>query len=368
VAGRRRFPPPQPNERRRASPVGYTPADVETASATPACHPWHIGALRRARLVLPGEEPMITPLAGGVSSDIVRVDAGGRSFCVKRALAQLKVAAEWRAPIARNHSEAEWIRVAGEIVPDAAPRLLAEDVEAGLFAMEWLAPEAYPVWKARLADGTIEPATAGEVGRRIARIHAATAGHAHIAARFANDDIFWPIRLEPYLLATAARHPDVAAALRSLAETTAGTKRALVHGDVSPKNILIGPRGPVFLDAECAWYGDPAFDLAFCLNHLLLKCAWRPQWRDRYLACFRALAESYLPNVKWEPADAFEARCARLLPGLFLARVDGKSPVEYLASEAERQSVRDCAKPLLVAPRAKLAEIAEAWRTTLAHG
>ena len=341
---------------------------METASATPAFHPGLIGALRRARLVLPGEEPTITALAGGVSSDIVRVDVGGRSFCVKRALAKLKVAAEWRAPIARNHSEAEWIRVAGEILPDAAPRLLAEDVEAGLFAMEWLAPAAYPVWKADLADGAIEPATAAEVGRRIARIHAATAGRAEIAARFANDDIFWPIRLEPYLLATAARHPDVAPALRSLAETTARTKRALVHGDVSPKNILVGPRGPVFLDAECAWYGDPAFDLAFCLNHLLLKCAWRPRWRDRYLECVRALAESYLANVEWEPADAFEARCARLLPGLFLARIDGKSPVEYLTREADRERVRSCAKLLLRAPPANLAAVAEAWRSASDHG
>ena len=324
--------------------------------------------LVRAGLTAAASQPELTPLPGGVSSDIVRVDVGGRSFCVKRALGKLKVAAEWRAPIARNHSEAEWIRVAGEILPDAAPRLLAEDVEAGLFAMEWLAPAAYPVWKADLADGAIEPATAAEVGQRIARIHAATAGRAEIAARFANDDIFRPIRLEPYLLATAARHPDVAPALRSLAETTARTKRALVHGDVSPKNILVGPRGPVFLDAECAWYGDPAFDLAFCLNHLLLKCAWRPQWRARYLACFRALAESYLPNVNWESADAFEARCARLLPGLFLARIDGKSPVEYLTREPDRERVRSCAKPLLRAPPANLAAVAEPWRSALDHG
>ena len=85
-----------------------------------------------------------------------------------------------------------------------------------------------------------------------------------------------PCASSPYLLATARAHPDRAAALESLAETTARTKFTVVHGDVSPKNILIGPRGPVFIDAECAWFGDPAFDLAFCLNHLLLKCLWVP--------------------------------------------------------------------------------------------
>lgn len=104
-----------------------------------------------------------------------------------------------------------------------------------------------------------------------------------IRAGFATDHIFYPIRLEPYLLATATVHPDCTDRLAFLARQTGATKRALVHGDVSPKNILLGPRGPVFLHAECAWYGDPAFDLAFCLNHMLLKCLWRPQWRERTL-------------------------------------------------------------------------------------
>jgi aminoglycoside phosphotransferase (APT) family kinase protein len=333
----------------------------------PAPGPALLDALRRLELVPPGAEVVVTPLDGGVSSDIARVEVAGRSLCVKQALAKLKVAADWRAPVARNHSEAEWIRVAGEIVPDAVPRLLGEDRAAGLFAMAWLAPESHPVWKAELRDGRIDLAFAAEVGRRIALVHAATAGRVDIAARFATDDIFLPIRLEPYLLATAERHPDCAGALRRLAETTARTKLALVHGDVSPKNILAGPHGPVFLDAECAWYGDPAFDLAFCLNHLLLKCAWRPAWRAGYLAAFRALAASHLQGVTWEPRDVLEARAARLLPGLLLARVDGKSPVEYVTAEADRERIRACAKPLLLAPRTRLAEVAEAWRQAMAR-
>jgi aminoglycoside phosphotransferase (APT) family kinase protein len=321
-----------------------------------------LDALHRLGLIPPGVRVAVTPLAGGVSSDIARVDVAGRSFCIKRALPKLKVAADWRAPVARNHSEAEWIRVAGEIVPDAVPRLIGEDRTAGLFAMAWLAPETNPVWKTELRDGRIDSAVAAEVGRRIVLVHAATAGRVDIAARFANDDIFRAIRLEPYLLATAERHPDCATALRRLAETTARTKLALVHGDVSPKNILAGPGGPVFLDAECAWYGDPAFDLAFLLNHLLLKCAWRPHWRASYLALFRATADAYLAGVTWEPRDVFEARCAWLLPGLMLARVDGKSPVEYITEDADRDLVRACAKPLLLGPRTRLAEVAEAWR------
>ncbi len=137
---------------------------------------------------------------------------------------------------------------------------------------------------------------------------------------------------------------------------------SLVHGDVSPKNILAGPYGqPVLLDAECAWWGDPAFDLAFCLNHLLLKCLWVPQALSALINSFDALARAYLRRVDWEPAEALERRTAALLPGLLLARVDGKSPVEYLTTEPQWRIVRRCASELLRQPVARLVEVAAAW-------
>ena len=255
-------------------------------------------------LIDAGEKPPIRPLTGGVSSDIVRADLKAGPVCIKRALAKLKVEADWQAPVERNRWEVEWMRTAGAIVPDAVPRILGEDRAHGMFAMAYLDERQHPVWKAQLRDGAIDPDFAAMVGGCVARIHAATAGDAHIAQRFATDHVFFPIRLEPYLIATARRDANVAAALEELARVTGATKQALVHGDVSPKNILCGPHGPVFLDAECAWYGDPVFDLAFCLNHMLLKCLWRPQWSARYLACFDALAAAYLAGARWSRASA----------------------------------------------------------------
>jgi aminoglycoside phosphotransferase (APT) family kinase protein len=323
-----------------------------------------VPVLRRLGLV--GGGPLrIEPLTGGVSSDIVKVEQGTRVFAVKRALAKLKVAADWRAPVERNGYELAWLKIAGGIVPEAVPEVLGEDPAHGLFAMTYLDPADHPVWKAELRDGRVDPAFAAEVGARIARIHAATAGDGAIASRFATDHIFHPIRLEPYLEAAAARHPEVAERLMALSRDTLATKRALVHGDVSPKNILIGPRGPVFLDAECAWYGDPAFDLAFCLNHLLLKCVWNPGARERFLDAFRRLAEAYLAGVSWEPREGVEARAARLLPGLFLARVDGKSPVEYITRDEEREQVRAAALPLIAEPPVGLDAIRAAWARRL---
>ena len=305
-------------------------------------------ALERLRVLAPGQSAQVTPLSGGVSSDILRLDLpDGRRMCLKRALPKLKVQADWRAPIERNRWEAQWLRVAGSIVPGAVPAVLAEDAGAGMFVMEYLEPDLHPVWKSQLRDGVIEPQFAALVGKRVAQIHAHTARHEQFARQFATDHIFFPIRLEPYLIATAHVHRDCAAQLEALAQVTASTKVALVHGDVSPKNILCGPQGPVFLDAECAWFGDPAFDLAFSLNHLLLKCLWRPSWVDRYLDCFDALAHAYLRGVTWEPAALMEARAARLLPGLLLARVDGKSPVEYIDAEWQRAAVRSVARTTL---------------------
>jgi len=338
------------------------PAEAEPPNGHVALY----AELGRMGLIGAEDRPPVTPLAGGVSSDILRVDLPGGPICVKRALPKLRVAADWFAPVERNATEVGWMREAAAVDPDMVPEILGEDRAAGLFAMRFLDPADFPLWKAQLRDGVIEPATPRQVAARLAAVHRATVGKSEIAARFANDAIFHAIRLEPYLLATAARHADCAEALRALADATAACRLALVHGDVSPKNILVGARGPVFLDAECACYGDPAFDLAFCLNHLLLKCLWRPQWRARYLAAFDALAAAYLAAVAWEPAAAIEARAARLLPGLFLARVDGKSPVEYVTADVERERVRRVAKPLLKHPPERLEQVRAAWEKELA--
>jgi aminoglycoside phosphotransferase (APT) family kinase protein len=323
-----------------------------------ACLPEEVlRLLRRAGLLARSETPSFTELTGGVSSEIWRVDLAAGPICVKRALPRLRVAQRWEAPIERNRYERLWMDAAGAAVPGAAPRILASDDEAGLFAMQCL---DLPVWKELLRQGKADAGFAAQVGATLAAIHAATAGRAEVAQRFATDEIFYAIRLEPYLVATAAKHPDLQPRIESLVNRTARTKVCLVHGDVSPKNILVGPRGPVFLDAECAWYGDPAFDLAFCLNHLLLKCLWVPPARAAFLECFDALCAAYLEKAAFEN---LEARAASLLPALLLARVDGKSPVEYLTEE-NKELVRTVARELLPVA-STLDEIRRAWQRSL---
>lgn len=321
-------------------------------------------ALRRLGLLESRASACWTPLTGGVSSDIWRVDLPDRSVCVKRARAVLAVEAEWHAPVERSDFEVAWLEAARGIAPDAIPHLLGHLPDAHLFVMEYLEPSRYPIWKSELAAGHVDEAFAARVGSVLGNLHAGFAGDAELAVRFATDDLFHSLRIDPYLLSTAEAHPDLAPRLEWLADRTANTRRTLVHGDVSPKNLLKGPKGPVFLDAECAWYGDPAFDVAFCLTHLLLKCCWVPAQRNGYIASFDAFRSAHAGCVSWEAAGEFEARVAALLPALLLARVDGKSPVDYLEPR-DRDVVRRVSRALLSESELDLGAVRDIWLRSL---
>jgi len=327
-----------------------------------------LARLVRLGLARAGEAVTAERLTGGVSSDIWKVGAGGRTFCVKRAMAKLAVRDDWFAPVERNRYERQWYELASARVPGAAPSVLAHDDAAMFFAMEWLDPADHRLWKADLMAGRVDLRFAAAVGGRLAAIHRATAGDAGVAALFPTGPLFEALRLEPYLRATGRRHLALAARLDALADRTAATALALVHGDVSPKNIMAGPDGPVFLDAECAWYGDPAFDLAFCLNHLLLKCLAAPAASADFLIAFDELRDAYFAGAAWEPRPVLEARAAALLPALFLARVDGKSPVEYVTRDEQRDRVRRVAVPMVEVPPGTLAAVRDAWGREIGLG
>lgn len=320
-------------------------------------------AMRRIFLSLalaqPHEEVRAVPLAGGVSSGIYRVDLRSGSYCVKQALPKLKVAKDWTVPVERVFAEIGYLRAVEPVVPGHVPRVLGQDDATKSFVMPFLGAE-YRNWKTDLLAGRIDRAVAVAMGDVLGRIHAATADDAGLAARFATDANFHALRLEPYLVEAAREHPELAGRLHAIVDRTAQTRHVLVHGDVSPKNILVGPGGPVLLDAECAWFGDPAFDLAFCLNHFLLKAAYRPAQAGELVDAARDFVRAYWPHVHWEAQPGLEARVATLLPALTLARIDGKSPVEYLAAR-QRDAVRRAAVALLQDPPSALEHVAVRW-------
>ena len=252
--------------------------------------------------------------------------------------------------------------------PAPSRRSSARIARAGCFAMAYLPPDTPSRLEGPAADRH----------RRIARLRRQSATRsaaftpprrigADIAARFETDELFHALRLEPYLEATARAHPDLAPRLDALVETTRTTKRVLVHGDFSPKNLLIGPAGPVILDAECAWYGDPAFDLAFVLNHLLLKGAWQPQWRARYVDAFDG-AGGRVPRAR-RLGGAGELRSAR---GGAVARAHARAHRRQVAGRvsdrrSQKDAVRAFARSLLADPVATVGAIAQRWLARIAE-
>ena len=139
--------------------------------STPRANPLtegEIGAvLGRIGLLASGDRLRCVPLDGGVSSDIWRIEIGAQKYCLKRALAQLKVSQIWEAPIERNDAEWKWLAEAEAIWPGSVPRLVAHDRDAGLFIMEYLDPER----------DSREAEQVGTVSEAMAAVEAARAAH-----------------------------------------------------------------------------------------------------------------------------------------------------------------------------------------------
>jgi 5-methylthioribose kinase len=301
----------------------------------------------------------LTPLSGGVSSDIFLVQDGAARFVVKRALAKLRVQDDWFANVGRNATERAYLEWVSRFLPDAVPRLLAANADAGYFCMEFFGLD-FANWKQLLFGGVCQPEHAAQAGKILGAIHRRTAGDAAVARRFATTEDFRQLRLEPYLLTTGARHADLREHFEREAGRLAATREALVHGDFSPKNILIATSRMVLLDCEVAWYGDPAFDVAFLLNHFFLKALHHAPVDHGLKKMAASFWRAYGAARKNGEARVIEQRLVPLLLMLLLARVDGKSPVEYL-TEPKRQFIRDFVGYYLPSPPDDLAGLSEVW-------
>jgi len=302
--------------------------------------------LETSDLIPPGAPFESRELPGGVSSDIHLVVTEHESLVVKRALAQLKVEGTWLAPVERSAHEAAYLQIASQLDPGFCPKVLAHDPASGFLAMEYLEPESYPLWKTQLLTGLVDVGFAGAVGDHVGRIHSAAAARPQLADEFETTEEFRALRIHPYLETLKSRHPTLGDDIDVLIEMILDNRNTLVHGDVSPKNILIGPSGPVLLDAECAWWGDPAFDVAFCMNHLFLKSFLDGAHISDLMKSISALKDQYLSHVDWEDSESLIGRASALLPALMLARVDGLSPVEYF-NDQQKDLVRSFALDLV---------------------
>lgn len=294
----------------------------------------------------------VKELGGGVSNAVLLVDD---AFVMKQSLGKLRVEQDWFSDRERIHRECEAIRMLHEDLPaGSVPSIVFEDRDNCIYAMS-AAPDGSRPWKSILMEGTLDIRTVRNIGNLLASIIRVSRGNAKYRDRFHELRVFDQLRLDAYYRATALRHPDLAGSFHQLIHDTQHRDFSLVHGDWSPKNLLVAPQGQVMaIDFEVVHYADPAFDAGFLINHLILKSLYldRADYAQAALTFFEPVAAAV-------GEDWFEAATVRHLAALMLARVDGKSPAEYIDTDVLRNRVRKVAIGLMQDNVATLAETME---------
>ena len=285
------------------------------------------------------------------------VETASKSFVLKQSLPKLRVEQDWYSDRERIFREAEALKEAQVFWPEGgAPRLMFEDRENYLIAMT-AAASSSTTWKTELLAGLGRPETAQRIGSLLGRMIRGSWYSPEALWRFGDLSVFDQLRLDAYYRSTASRHPDLQGYFQHLIDNCRNRRCSLVHGDFSPKNVLVSGPEVMIIDFEAIHFGDPAFDSAFILNHLLLKCFHRPDDAPSFAHLANVLfsaAVQELPPTEW-----FEPSTVEHLAGLLLARVDGKSPVEYLSCAAKQDRVRQFARRLILAPPATVQEVFE---------
>lgn len=308
-----------------------------------------VGPYLQRRGVLPGPPEAVEALGGGVSNIVLLVQRGDQRVVVKQSRPRLRVAGRWFAKQERVLSEASALSLMAEIAPSAVPRVLAVDPCAYVLVIE-AAPAGWRTWKSALLGGDVRHETGARLGALLG------AWHRDTESRDVPDDVeaLEQLRLDPYHRTVAARHPALATRILGAVEELRSADQCLVHGDYSPKNVLIPPQGAglCVIDCEVAHRGAPVFDLAFLLSHLVLKALHRPA----SAASLRLVADGFLGSYAQVAARPDQTSLALHVGCLLLARVDGTSPVEYLSQE-EVVTVRSLATGVIRDPRATLEDV-----------
>ncbi len=299
-------------------------------------------------------------ITDGVSSDIWHVKTSKHEYCIKRALAKLAVKEDWFAPIDRSNFEVKYFHYCKNIEPNSFPKILGHDKNNFILAMEWFDNKKFIVWKKRLMEKSVSFKDGKRLGKLLGVIHKFFYKKKKYKIIFLNDKTFYDIRIEPYLVFTSKFYPEFSEHYKTTIDFLTKNKSTVIHGDFSPKNILLGRNHPVILDAETACWGNPAFDLAFLNNHIILKSIFNKEIFKSYLKLSKSFLESYLAHFSIVNNKKFLRSFILLQALLILARVDGKSPVEYFKKK-HKNLARNFAKNLLINKSSNLNNFYQEW-------
>ncbi len=313
-------------------------ADVELLSSTTVAD-----YLRSVGVVPAGAQVTAEDLEWGVSNVVLKVSWDDQVVVLKQSMPKLRVAADWPFDRRRTLVERDCLLLLGSLVPGAVPDVIYCDEDRFALVISCVPPGG-TLWKADLMAGRVDETAAGRAGALLGRIHRLSAADHRARERFADQTVMIQGRTDPYHMTVAARHPALAPAIEREVARMLSRQVALTLGDYSPKNLFVYPDYVMAIDFEVAHWGDPAFDVAFCLTHLILKAIHFAPRSAPYLACatrFWDACREEGAGLAQEPDVVAELGC------LLLARIDGKSPVEYIGDDRTRDLVRELAAHLI---------------------
>lgn len=317
--------------------------------------------LKARGLAHSGDSLVLTPLAGGVSNDVIAVSGPGLDVVVKRALSTLRVEEVWNADPKRLQIEGRALRLAGSLLPAVTPKVL--DLDENFLVIE-RSPRDWQEWRTELMSGVVDIRVARELGHSLAIWQTRTAADATLVEPFMDRAPFHQLRVEPFHQTVLSRHADLAQPIQATIDEMLSRRTCLVHGDFTPKNVLVEAplrsaceRRLWVLDWEVAHVGDQDFDPASLIAHLLIKAVHQSQASMDLLACARAFLKSWYSHSE-VPDD--QSHLVRQIGCMLLARVDGKSPVGYLDPSGQHK-IRNIGRQLLVDPTLTIPQI---WEMT----
>ena len=281
-------------------------------------------------------------LEGGVSCVVALVKAQGNYFIVKQALRKLNVKEDWTCDPGRMAVEMKSNEVYYRLVPDNAPKVVSYDEKNNIFIRE-AAPESCRMWKSDLMGGMLDFKVASSVIKTLVTVHNRCAGDEQIAKDFSDKEMFYKLRIDAYFEFSLKSNPTLTQYAKPIIDELMNSGITLVHGDYSPKNVMLDEKKVFITDYEVSHYGHPCFDIGFLSNHLILKSIHMREFGGAFLSMLQYVLDIYFDEMNFMPKDELETSFVRVLPLLMIARVDGKSPVEYIVDPNVKEFVRKAA-------------------------
>ena len=288
------------------------------------------------------KEPIvhIKKLEGGVSSDVYKVQTNSKTYCIKRSLPKLRVMKEWFADTKRLKYEYLWLKHCKKIIPNSIPNIYQFSAKQDFLILEYLNEKNYTTLKSKLLKKDIDIYIINKISKNLSKIHKESKGGLVKKKFINNSKNFYDLRLDAYFNEVGRVYPNLKKIIKNIIKNYKKYSSTLVHGDFSPKNILIFNNNIKYIDAETCNFGDPVFDVVFFSNHLLLKSIHIPDKKNKFIKSYENFFNTYLKSIKFSQRKNFIDRCIAMVPIMLLARIDGKSPVEYITKKNIKNKIR----------------------------